>query len=139
MIQNHSFYAGKIEVSIPEEGRPEGCPESMKIDLDYLIVSWDDGIEPEQPIQSNWDLFRNKIFTTSVYTRLAVAPGYVDLSNVFWQLHTNPQLFSLLPTLWKIVIENLESPLTEVEIAEINEILTESNIPCTLNSSGLME
>jgi hypothetical protein len=139
MIQNYSFYAGKIEVSIPQEGRPEGCPESMEIDLDYRVVSWDDGIEPELPPESNWDLFRNKIFITTVYPRLAISPGYADLSNVFWQLHTNPQLFSLLPTLWKMVIENLESPLTENEIEEINTILIECNIPCTLNSSGLME
>jgi hypothetical protein len=40
-IRNHQFFVGVVNVPVPESGRPEGCPESIEIDLGTLTVSWE--------------------------------------------------------------------------------------------------
>lgn len=43
--RNYQFNAGTISIPVPAQGRPEGCPETIDLQLGTLTVSWDEQVE----------------------------------------------------------------------------------------------
>jgi hypothetical protein len=133
--QTHSFILGVKTFEIPGN-LPDGCPDSIEIDLGVRFVSWD---IPDEPTSNpNWPAFRDAIEHSDALMRIAnVNPArFVLVNAAMWQIASDPSKAIETATNWNLLAA--EALPTESEIAELNGIAQDNNVPFQLNAQGLM-
>jgi hypothetical protein len=135
--KSHLFHVGTIQIPVPENGRPEGCPLFIDVDLGDRIANWEIP-DPDPETQPDWPTFRLAIYSCSEFFRIANTDlaRFAVLNTVLWQVATDPGKFHEVAILWNAIAQQANPTTPEIEA--INAIAAASNIPLHLNSAGLI-
>ena len=117
--------------------------------IDYDGTETDDDIATAEAIAINfmespapdWPGFRTAIILNSSIQRVLEVSPIVgsNLISTLWAASENPTLFGEVVAWWDALVTQVDPVLDANEIAAINTIATDNNIPLSLADDGTME
>ena len=138
MIKTYQFDAGTLLVPVTGD-KPAGCPDHIEVVLGTCVATWTVEDTPElSETQPNWPAFREAIQHSDALLRIANCnpARFVLVNAVMWKVAESPELIPELVSNWNALA--IQAQPTSAEIAELNGISADNNIPFQLDEQGLM-
>lgn len=99
-----------------------------------ILDSW---VEPPDP---NWAGFRTALYAEDAWKRVLNSNPAVGatIASCMWQLQTDSTLATEVTFLWDSLIPGLDPALSTAEVAALNQIAIDNNIPMSIGYDGFL-